>query len=73
MNLHLKNVLNLFKPCFRPQQGLTIMNRNAMSHEENGCRRFRPQQGLPIMNTNLEIVENEVVEFPSPTGVTYYE
>ena len=37
--------------------------------------RFRPQQGLPIMNnmTNLEIVEKEVVEFPSPTGATYYE
>ena len=39
-------------------------------------RSFRPQQGLPIMNF---YVSNEALElkgmdqFPSPTGVTYYE
>ena len=35
---------------------------------------FRPQQGLLIMNKTrvaLELVNN--TEFPSPTGVTYYE
>ena len=37
--------------------------------------RFRPQQGLTIMNwedskpTSIE----EVLKFPSPTGVNYYE
>ena len=35
---------------------------------------FRPQQGLPIMNWSMgECLIGLVDEFPSPTGVTYYE
>ena len=35
---------------------------------------FRPQQGLPIMNKRIEIIRVSIIkEFPSPTGVTYYE
>ena len=59
--------------CFRPQQGLPIMNKDKGTLElsKNG---FRPQQGLPIMNSNLKtsFLERQRL-FPSPTGVTYYE
>ena len=36
---------------------------------------FRPQQGLPIMNGWIKENTNKYynIEFPSPTGVTYYE
>ena len=34
---------------------------------------FRPQQGLPIMNPMQWINQARILEFPSPTGVTYYE
>ena len=34
---------------------------------------FRPQQGLTIMNPYDEYDEVRVYEFPSPTGVNYYE
>ena len=36
--------------------------------------RFRPQQGLTIMNIYKALKEQESYrEFPSPTGVNYYE
>ena len=35
--------------CFRPQQGLTIMNLEDEESQEV-IDRFRPQQGLTIMN-----------------------
>ena len=42
--------------------------------EPIGFKCFRPQQGLPIMNTLEEIeAKRNGLEFPSPTGVTYYE
>ena len=34
---------------------------------------FRPQQGLTIMNAYGFDVAMLEVEFPSPTGATYYE
>ena len=35
---------------------------------------FHPQQGLLIMNQMIEIINGKILkEFPSPTGVTYYE
>ena len=37
---------------------------------------FRPQQGLAIMNNvvhDLPVDINQKKQFPSPTGVTYYE
>ena len=36
--------------CFRPQQGLTIMNTNMTRKEMDQLNGFRPQQGLTIMN-----------------------
>ena len=35
---------------FRPQQGLTIMNRHGKEFIKNVRICFRPQQGLTIMN-----------------------
>ena len=37
------------KICFRPQQGLTIMNKRPKD-VTRALIRFRPQQGLTIMN-----------------------
>ena len=34
---------------------------------------FRPQQVLPIMNGDVGFVNKINQQFPSPTGVTYYE
>ena len=34
---------------------------------------FRPQQGLPIMNRYKTSLTEKFLEFPSPTGATYYE
>ena len=36
--------------CFRPQQGLPIMNTIQMMKSFIMMKSFRPQQGLPIMN-----------------------
>ena len=36
--------------CFRPQQGLTIMNDEDDIYSLLGLDCFRPQQGLTIMN-----------------------
>ena len=59
---------------FRPQQGLTIMNRKRDIMKNYVRMGFRPLQGLPIMNYLLRWITNvSVLEFPSPTGVTYYE
>ena len=59
--------------CFRPQQGLTIMNKNGYIYGvSEKC--FRPQQGLTIMNLNINVFDdNYEYEFPSPTGVNHYE
>ena len=44
--------------CFRPQQGLTIMNCLKMAHGlQNLIYSFRPQQGLTIMNFAKFIVK----------------
>ena len=48
--------------CFRPQQGLTIMNGKLIYPSETRLS-FRPQQGLTIMNTLLchgKEIEEEV-------------
>ena len=49
------------------------MNWATLSHGTTAIKGFRPQQGLTIMNG----IEREVIEmykeFPSPTGVNYYE
>ena len=41
----------------------------------HGTKSFRPQQGLTIMNRkmglSMELAKNS--QFPSPTGVNYYE
>ena len=59
---------------FRPQQGLTIMNRVKMYLKGDMQISFRPQQGLTIMNIKQCVpLEKDDVEFPSPTGVNYYE
>ena len=40
--------------CFRPQQGLTIMNDdNIVRSRKMKATSFRPQQGLTIMNLHL--------------------
>ena len=62
--------------CFRPQQGLTIMNCDSFESvyivTQKEC--FRPQQGLTIMNSPYYIrFTNAQRMFPSPTGVNYYE
>ena len=46
--------------------------KNQEVYQENS---FRPQQGLPIMNMKTKVDTNRIakIEFPSPTGVTYYE
>ena len=36
--------------CFRPQQGLTIMNSNITLLDTLSSHSFRPQQGVTIMN-----------------------
>ena len=60
---------------FRPQQGLTIMNRcmpdqSIYIHYDS----FRPQQGLTIINViNLTPFNITQYMFPSPTGVNHYE
>ena len=41
--------------CFRPQQGLTIMNIfSAETARKLRQHRFRPQQGLTIMNMDRQ-------------------
>ena len=61
--------------CFRPQQGLTIMNKyNRVWGSVATLYSFRPQQGLTIMNSKkIEKLRKELKWFPSPTGVNYYE
>ena len=44
---------NVKKPCFRPQQGLSIMNRSSHLMTATASRCFRPQQGLSIRNLYL--------------------
>ena len=60
---------------FRPQQGLPIMNSKKTKWGSINGFGFRPQQGLPIMNCSMIVAEvaKSKNEFPSPTGVTYYE
>ena len=41
--------------CFRPQQGLTIMNNETDFYSINSNRGFRPQQGLTIMNYDIAV------------------
>ena len=63
--------------CFRPQQGLLIMNSLLFyAYRRRGRKQsFRPQQGLLIMNGLDKDTINTftMIGFPSPTGVTYYE
>ena len=72
MNLH-AHFLAMSQTCFRPQQGLSIMNLGKRTGgKSSGC--FRPQQGLSIMNqTIINSLESLKGQFPSPTGVKYYE
>ena len=42
--------------CFRPQQGLTIMNGKLIYPSETRLS-FRPQQGLTIMNSHDKLLE----------------
>ena len=68
--------MNLLILClsFRPQQGLTIMNRSKGLKDWRCYHSFRPQQGLTIMNAfDIKNVYIELRKFPSPTGVNYYE
>ena len=44
-------MIRSLKICFRPQQGLTIMNdKESEWIDEEVKESFRPQQGLTIMN-----------------------
>ena len=71
-----KDLYKLGVNCFRPQQGLTIMNwKRQRCCRELGYVRFRPQQGLTIMNSHetISVLVKAFEMFPSPTGVNYYE
>ena len=48
-NLNIHHYLHC-TDCFRPQQGLTIMNIREMPKKYIDKNGFRPQQGLTIMN-----------------------
>ena len=62
------------KICFRPLQGLTIMNARLMSGFLTISMGFRPQQGLTIMNRSTKHRHYLTrSRFPSPTGVNHYE
>ena len=59
-----------------PQQGLLIMNCKYEIFSKIAQRSFRPQQGLLIMNSgnrHKPYAAKITLEFPSPTGATYYE
>ena len=77
MNQPLKHWRTAWKRrlSFRPQQGLTIMNHLIILDVSTWKKGFRPQQGLTIMNVNDDkhYIEKREGEFPSPTGVNYYE
>ena len=53
--------------CFRPQQGLTIMNSLKLFIEFNNKDCFRPQQGLTIMNSDFgeALATNREVSVPN--------
>ena len=58
------------KHCFRPQQGLTIMNRRHIPYVRVGLG-FRPQQGLTIMNNVSEDQKNFLIKgFRPQQGLT---
>ena len=59
--------------CFRPLQGLTIMNTAYEKFGSVGVDGFRPLQGLTIMNLNKHVLHFHILLFPSPTGVNHYE
>ena len=50
MNNLKKELIKSHVVCFRPQQGLLIMNLVAFSGGKDSGVGFRPQQGLLIMN-----------------------
>ena len=60
---------------FRPQQGLTIMNKvKKFVIGMINTLGFRPQQGLTIMNViKSHYKVKKSCWFPSPTGVNHYE
>ena len=70
-----KDLYKLGVNCFRPQQGLTIMNfSNGIPTICANLIGFRPQQGLTIMNSSFSfLLVFDFAMFPSPTGVNYYE
>ena len=54
----------LTRKCFRPQQGLTIMNKKVLDQASMACRYgFRPQQGLTIMNDKIRNEFKELTGF----------
>ena len=50
MNIVIVYLVTINLAGFRPQQGLTIMNRAIKAIQSFAEFRFRPQQGLTIMN-----------------------
>ena len=49
------------------------MNYRTIANSRKETKGFRPQQGLTIMNNYREFNNGGMFEFPSPTGVNYYE
>ena len=62
--------------CFRPQQGLTIINGLSNDLDNATSEKFPSPTGVnyyeftPIKTTGKK---KENAKFPSPTGVNYYE
>ena len=63
--------------CFRPQQGLPIMNCNLSSFGEALAdgKEFPSPTGATYYESleQVKIERENIDEFPSPTGATYYE
>ena len=76
MNLHLKNVLNLFKPCFRPQQGVNYYEFTSEECAELIQAMFPSPTGVnyyELQERGFLGKKKRKILFPSPTGVNYYE
>ena len=60
--------------CFRPQQGLTIMNVILISEHLQNYLEFPSPTGVNYYESRARINDSKELElFPSPTGVNYYE
>ena len=75
MNVRVYVSSNLLELCFRPQQGLTIMNNRKSVKEKASTNWFPSPTGVNYYELNSGYTGYSMSNraFPSPTGVNYYE